>query len=161
MVLCACATRAIAINGEDRPVKREYPQQPIVAAGVVIIEDGRIVLIQRDKEPSLGRWTFPGGAVELGEGVREAARREALEETGLSVEIGDVISVIDNVVRDDLGRIRYHYVILDFLARPTGGCLAPGADVKDACWAGLRDLDDLDITEKAEKLARRLLRQGI
>jgi 8-oxo-dGTP diphosphatase len=148
-------------SAKEWPVKREYPQRPIVAAGVVIMKDSRIVLIQRDKEPSLGLWTFPGGAVELGEGVRDAARREAWEETGLSVEIGDVISVVDNVVLDDAGRVRYHYVIVDFLAQPTGGCLTPGTDVKGACWADLADLDSLDITEKAEQLARRLLRQGI
>jgi 8-oxo-dGTP diphosphatase len=145
-------------SAKECPVKREYPHQPIVAAGVVIIKDGRIVLIQRDKEPSLGLWTFPGGAVELGEGVRDAARREAREETGLSVEIGDVISVVDNVVHDDTGRVRYHYVIVDFLAQPIGGSLTPGTDVSGACWASLADLDTLDITEKAEQLARHLLR---
>jgi 8-oxo-dGTP diphosphatase len=140
-------------------VEREYPQRPIVAAGVVIIKDSRIVLIQRDREPSLGYWTFPGGAVELGEGIREAARREAKEETGLSVEIGDVVSVVDNVVHDDVGRVRYHYIIVDFLAQPVGGRLSPGTDVRDACWAGLADLDRLDITEKAGQLARQLLCQ--
>jgi 8-oxo-dGTP diphosphatase len=148
-------------SAKEWPVKRKYPQRPIVAAGVVIIKDGRIVLIQRDREPSLGLWTFPGGAVELGEGVRDAARREAWEETGLSVEIGDVISVVDNVVRDDAGRVRYHYVIVDFLAQSMGSCLTPGTDVSGACWASLADLDALDITEKAEQLARQLLRQSI
>ena len=99
--------------------------------------------------------------LELGEAVRDAARREAWEETGLSVEIGDAISVVDNIVRDDAGRVRYHYVIIDFLAQPIGGCLSPGTDVSGACWASLADLDTLDVTEKAEQLARHLLHQSI
>lgn len=141
-------------------MRREYPQQPIVAAGVVIRKGDRIALIQRDKEPSKGRWTFPGGAVELGEEIRRAARREAWEETGLSVEVGDVLSVVDNVVLGEGGRVRYHYVIVDFLARPVGGSLRPGTDVRDACWASRADLEVLVMTEKAQQLARQLLSQS-
>lgn len=138
-------------------MRREYPIAPIVAVGVIILEGDRIVLIRRDKQPSKGLWTFPGGAVELGEPLQDAARREAWEETGLQVEIGDVATVIDPIVRDETGRIRYHYVIVDYMARPTGGTLQPGTDVSDACWASLSDLDGLDMTEKAGQLARELL----
>ncbi len=138
-------------------MRREYPEAPIVGVGAIIRDGDRIVLIRRNQEPSRGRWTFPGGLVELGEPVRDAARREALEETGLVVEIGEVAAVLDNVVHDEAGRIRYHYVIVDFLARPVGGRLQPGSDVGDARWAGLADLDALDVTEKAAEIARRLL----
>lgn len=138
-------------------MRREYPTRPIVAVGVIIRQDDRIALIRRDREPSKGRWTFPGGAVELGETVRCAAQREALEETGLHVELGEVASVVDNVVRDALGRVRYHYVIIDFLAHPIGGSLRPSTDVSDVCWASRSDLDALDMTEKAQQLARQLL----
>jgi ADP-ribose pyrophosphatase YjhB (NUDIX family) len=140
-------------------VKREYPAAPIVAVGTIIREGSRLVLIQRDKEPSRGRWTFPGGAVELGESLCEAARREAWEETGLQVEIGEVATVIDNMVHDETGRIRYHYVIVDYLARPIGGALQPGTDVRDARWFSLAELDGLEMTEKAGQLARQLLSQ--
>jgi 8-oxo-dGTP diphosphatase len=138
-------------------MKREYPAAPVVAVGVIIQDGDRIVLIRRDKEPSKGLWTFPGGAVELGESLRAAAAREAHEETGLRVEIGKVAAVIDHLVDDGAGRIRYHYVIIDYLARPVGGTLQPGTDASEARWASLADLDDLEMTEKAGKLVRALL----
>jgi ADP-ribose pyrophosphatase YjhB (NUDIX family) len=138
-------------------MKREYPGAPIVAVGVIIRQDDRIILIRRAKEPSQGLWTFPGGAIELGETLQAAARREALEETGLAIEVGAVATVLDNVVRDGLGRVQYHYVIVDFFARPVGGWLRPGSDVDDARWFGLSELESLDMTEKAGLLARELL----
>jgi ADP-ribose pyrophosphatase YjhB (NUDIX family) len=132
-----------------------------VAVGVIIRQGDRIVLIRRDKEPSKGYWTFPGGAVELGEPLPDAARREAWEETGLDVEIGEVVTVIDHVVRDATGRVRYHYVIVDYIARPTGGSLQAATDVSDARWFRLADLAGLDMTEKAGQLARELLGRGV
>lgn len=140
-------------------MRREYPAAPIVAVGVIIRQGDQILLIRRAKEPSKGCWTFPGGAVELGERLPEAARREAREETGLEVEICEVATVIDNVVRDETGRIRYHYVIVDYFARPVGGLLQYATDVSDARWFRLDDLAGLDMTEKAGQLAQELLRQ--
>jgi 8-oxo-dGTP diphosphatase len=144
-------------QSEEKMVRREYPEAPVVAVGVIIRQGDRIALIRRDKEPSKGLWTFPGGAIELGESLRDAAGREALEETGLQVEVGEVATVIDNIVRDRIGRIRYHYVIVDYYARPLGGTLRPGTDVSEALWAGLADLDTLQMTEKAESVTRTLL----
>jgi ADP-ribose pyrophosphatase YjhB (NUDIX family) len=138
-------------------MRREYPAAPIVAVGVIIRQDERIVLIRRAKEPSRGLWTFPGGAIELGESLHDAARREALEETGLVVEIEALATVVENVVRDGAGRARYHYVIVDYFARPVGGALQPGSDVDDARWFGLVDLEGLAMTEKAGVLVRQLL----
>jgi 8-oxo-dGTP diphosphatase len=146
-----------AFHGSENPMKREYPSAPIVAVGVIIRQDDRIVLTRRGKEPSKGLWTFPGGAIELGETLQEAARREALEETGLDVEIGDVATVLDNVVRDDAGWVQYHYVIVDYFGRPVGGVLQPGTDVSEARWFRLVDLDAVEMTEKAAVIARRLL----
>jgi 8-oxo-dGTP diphosphatase len=138
-------------------MKRKYPSAPIVAVGVIIRRNNQIVLVQRGKEPSKGLWTFPGGAIELGESLQEAARREALEETGLDVELEEVATVLDNVVRDDTGRVQYHYVIVDYLARPVGGTLRPGSDVSQARWFRISELDELEMTEKAGQLARQLL----
>ena len=138
-------------------MRREYPSGPVVAVGVIIREGPRLVLVQRDKEPSKGLWSFPGGAVELGESLHDAARREAWEETNLQVELGQVATVIDHVVRDERGRVQYHYVILDYLARPIGGSLQAGTDVRDARWFSLDELRALAMTEKASQLARQLL----
>ncbi len=139
-------------------MRREYPAAPIIAVGAVILEDDRIALVRREKEPSKGRWTFPGGAIELGESLRDAVRREAAEETGLQVEVGEVAAVLDNVVRDEMGRIRYHYVIVDYFAQPVGGTLQYGTDVSDVRWFRLADLDAVEMTEKAGELARAWLR---
>ena len=138
-------------------MKREYPEAPIVSVGAIILDGDYLVLVRRGKEPWRGLWTFPGGAVELGEPIREAVAREALEETGLLVEVGDVYTVIDNLVPGEGGLLRYHYVIVDFLARPVGGTLRAGSDVDGARWAGLAELDQLEVTSKAEEIARVLL----
>jgi len=138
-------------------MKREYPDTPIVGVGAIIRDKGRIVLIRRDREPAKGRWSFPGGGVELGETIHEAVCREALEETGLQVEVGDLVAIIDRILRDDAGRIQYHYVILDFSARPIGGALRPGDDASDVRWVSLPELDELDVTEQAKEIAQKLL----
>ncbi len=139
-------------------MQREYPAAPVIAVGAIIRHQDRLVLIRRDKEPAKGFWTFPGGAVELGESLQDAVRREVLEETGLQVEPGEVATVIDHVARDEAGAVRYHYIIVDYYARPVRGALQPGGDVSDARWVGLADLDGLEMTEKAGELARELLR---
>lgn len=138
-------------------MKRQYPRAPIPAVGVIVCDGQQILLVQRGKDPFEGYWTFPGGAIELGEAAGDAARREALEETGLEVELGEVAAVVDNVVRDEQGRVAYHYVIVDFYARPIGGVLRPGSDVRDVRWVNLMELDSLKVTEKAGQLARELL----
>jgi len=138
-------------------MRREYPDAPIVGVGAIIRDGPHIVLIRRNREPAIGRWTFPGGGVELGETVHEAIRREVLEETGLEVEVADLILIVDRILHDDAGRIQYHYVILDFLVSPVGGALRPGDDAGDARWVSLSELDDLDVTEQAKKIAQKLL----
>jgi len=104
-----------------------------------------------------GLWTFPGGAVELGEPIQDAARREALEETGLEIQIGEVLCVVDRIDRDESGRVRYHYLIVDYEARPVGGRLCAGDDASEVRWVGFDDLGSLDITEKAREIAHDLL----
>jgi ADP-ribose pyrophosphatase YjhB (NUDIX family) len=138
-------------------LKREYPEAPIVAVGLIIRQEDRIALVRRAKEPSKGCWTFPGGAVKLGETVYQAAGREALEETGLEVRIDGVADVVDTIVRDSVGRVQYHYVIVDLLASVTEGALAPDSDATEARWVGLRELAELDVTEKARAMVLNLL----
>ncbi len=112
---------------------REYPPRPLVGVGVVVWHDERLLLIQRGKPPRVGRWSLPGGAQKLGETVAEAARREVLEETGVVVEVGEVLAVVDLIERDG-ERVRYHYTLIDFSAEVQAPDLRPGGDAADARW---------------------------
>jgi 8-oxo-dGTP diphosphatase len=129
-------------------LKREYPSQPIVGVSAVIVQDGQLVLVKRGVEPGKGKWSIPGGAVELGEGVRDAAVREAKEECGLEIElVGDTpMDAIDNLIMDENGRLQYHYIILQFLARPRGGTLRAGSDAAEVRWVPLEEVDTYNLT---------------
>ena len=121
-------------------MQREYPSAPITGVGAVIIDRGRVLLIQRGQEPLKGEWSLPGGALELGESLTEGIMREVREETGLLVAPLKVVEVFDRIVRDEQGRVRYHYVLVDFLCRVTGGTLACASDAAGARWATLDEL---------------------
>ena len=138
-------------------MRREYPTQPIVGVGALIVHDGRLVIVKRGVEPDKGRWSIPGGAVELGEKVREAALREAEEECGLEIEIVDErpMDAVDNISTDEKGRFRYHYVLLQFLARPRGGKLKPGSDVLDAKWVPLEEVEAYELTKSFRSFFKR------
>src|SRR5713226_4922753 len=99
-------------------MKREYPESPLVGVGAVIVQNHRVLLIRRGQAPLLGEWSLPGGVLECGEALREAAVREAREETGLLVETVEMLGVYERVIPGDDGRTRYHYVLIDFLCRP-------------------------------------------
>ena len=114
--------------------RRLYPGKPRVGVGVLIREGDKYLLIRRAAEPDAGLWSIPGGMVELGERAAEAAKRKALEETGLDVEIEGVLSVVDKIVVDDEEKIKYHFVIVDYLAEVRGGKLKASSDASDARW---------------------------
>lgn len=128
---------------------RLYPARPIVGVGGVIVDAGQVVLIKRRYEPLAGQWSLPGGSLEVGESLADGAARELREETGLVVEIGPVIEVFDRILHDEDGRVRYHFVLVDFLCRPRGGTLEAGDDVSDARWVPLDGLAPYALTEKA------------
>lgn len=130
-------------------MRREYPTQPIVGVGALIVHEGKLVLVKRGVQPDKGRWSIPGGAVELGERVRDAVLREAKEESGLDIDIkvNRPLDAIDNVLLDENGRLQFHYVLLQFLAQPKGGTLKPGGDVLDSRWVLLKDVEKYDLTE--------------
>jgi len=140
---------------------REYPERPIVGVGAVVLDDDRVLLVRRGNEPLKGQWSLPGGAVEVGETLDAAVAREVLEETGLEVEVGPMIDVLDRIRVDPDGRVRYHFVLIDYLCRPTGGTLCCATDAADATWAAVDDLArfalaeaTLSMIEKAVDLAR-------
>jgi 8-oxo-dGTP diphosphatase len=129
-------------------MKREYPTQPIVGVGGVVIQGSRVLLIQRGQPPLKGEWSIPGGMVELGESLVEGVRREVREETGLEVEPLEVLCVFDRIQKNG-SRIQYHYVIVDYVCRRTGGRLKSGSDVLDARWVEREDLIRYRVTPKA------------
>ena len=115
---------------------REYPARPLLGVGgIVFRQDGALLLVQRAKEPAQGRWTIPGGLVEIGETLQAAVAREVCEETGLRVEPVAQVEIVERIYRDEAdGRVRYHYVLADFLCAITGGELAASSDAADARW---------------------------
>lgn len=106
-----------------------------------------MLLVRRANEPLKGEWSLPGGAVECGETLQIAAAREVREETGLTVEVGPIVDVIDRIRVDPEGRVRYHYVLVDFVCRPRGGVLACASDAAEVAWAGVKDLPQFGLTQ--------------
>jgi 8-oxo-dGTP diphosphatase len=134
---------------------REYPDRPIVGVGAVIVRGDQVVLVRRGNEPNRGAWSLPGGMVELGEKLRQAAEREAREETGLEVEAGEVLEVFDSIMPDASGKTQYHYVLVDFLCRVKAGELRAAGDASDARWVKGSDLPGFKISETVAQAIRK------
>ena len=141
-------------------MQREYPQAPIVGVGAIIIKDRRVLLVCRANEPNRGQWSIPGGTVELGETLAQAAAREVWEECQIEVEAGDVVATFDLIRRDEQGRIRFHYVLLDLVARYAGGQPVAGTDALEVRWASAGELDQLDIIPRLVPVIRKALDQA-
>ena len=143
---------------------REYPDAPRVGVGAVVLDGDRVLLVRRGAPPSLGKWSIPGGLVHLGERMEEAVRREIREECSLEIRLIDVCGVIDRVVPgpepgpDGAPRVRYHYVIVDYAAVPTGGTLAAGSDAAEACFVPVADLPKYETTDGLAAMVHRALR---
>ena len=114
---------------------RSYPERPIVGVGAIVLDGDRVLLVKRAHEPLKGEWSVPGGAVEVGETLEEAIRREVREETGLDIEVGPIVDVLDRIRHDPDGRVEFHYVLVDFVCRPAGGTLQCASDAEEATWA--------------------------
>jgi ADP-ribose pyrophosphatase YjhB (NUDIX family) len=121
----------------------------------VIVQDGRVLLVKRRYEPLAGRWSLPGGTLELGETLEAGLAREMREETGLHVDIGPVIEVFDRIMLDEEKRVQYHFVLVDYLCWPAGGTLVAGSDVEEAVFVAPTDLARFDLTDKAQAVIDR------
>jgi ADP-ribose pyrophosphatase YjhB (NUDIX family) len=132
-------------------MKREYPEGPIVGVGGVVIDRHRALLIRRGSEPLKGEWSIPGGMLELGEELAEGVRRELKEETGLDVEPLEIVAAFDRITREG-ERVKYHFVIVDYVCRRKRGRLKPASDVVDARWVRREDLPKYHLTEMATKV---------
>jgi 8-oxo-dGTP diphosphatase len=137
-------------------VSGKYPQQPIIAVGAVVVYQERILLIRRGKEPAQGEWAIPGGRVELGETMHEAATRETMEETGISIRPGKLVYYFETIQPDADGRIRFHYAIFDFMAEYLAGEPNPNDDALDARWVSPADVQAYNLNIKTRDLLNRI-----
>lgn len=138
----------------------EYPDRPVVGVGAVIVKDDRALIVKRGHEPRKGEWSLPGGRVELGESLVDAVRREIREETGLEVDVGPVVELFDRIHHHD-GRIRYHFVIVDYLCTCTGGTLCAGDDAEDAAWVTSEELEGYGVNAFATAVIRKGLAMAL
>jgi 8-oxo-dGTP diphosphatase len=140
--------------------QRQYPDRPFVAVGTIVVKDGDVLLARRGKEPSYGLWSIPGGAVDVGEGLKVAAARETREECGIEVEITDVLEVVERMVRDPEGRVQFHYVIIDYLARWASGELTSSPEVLESRWVPPEDFPEYEMTRGTAEVVLRMLETG-
>jgi mutator protein MutT len=134
---------------------KEYPVKPVVGVGAVVVRDGKALLIKRGQEPRKGEWSLPGGIVELGESLADALRREVREETGLETAIGPHVETFDRIHRDAEGRVRYHFVIVDYLCTSADGEPIAATDAEAVAWASADDLDRYQVNAHAAAVIRK------
>ncbi len=138
-------------------MEREYPPVPLVGVAGVVIKDSCVLMIQRGKEPGRGRWSIPGGRLRLGERVRDGVEREVFEECGVRIRPGDLLGVADLIQRDDDGRIRYHYVLIDLTAEYLSGNPRPSSDALAARWVPFDELFAFEMPDRLRRLLDRVL----
>ncbi|HPA15525.1 MAG TPA: NUDIX hydrolase [Desulfobacterales bacterium] len=142
------------MGNESGTTNTEYPDLPRAAIGVIVFKEDKILLIRRGKAPSEGMWAVPGGSVKLGETFQEAAEREIREETGLTIRAREPVFTFDVIQRDNHGRIRFHYVIVDLIADYLYGEPKAGDDALDVRWVSSGELKCLDVSKTTRKVLR-------
>ncbi|RLI30145.1 hypothetical protein DRO53_03395 [Candidatus Bathyarchaeota archaeon] len=141
---------------------REYPSRPLVGVGGLIVdENGRVLLVKRAFDPGKGLWAVPGGTPEVGETLKEALVREVEEETGVKIQVEKLIDVFDLIVNDEKGKVRYHFVLVDFLAKPLTGEVRPSFETPEVRWVGLKELKNYPLTATTRRLINLALEKGI
>jgi ADP-ribose pyrophosphatase YjhB (NUDIX family) len=138
-------------------MSHERPARPVLGAAAVVVHDGRVLLIRRGQAPDAGEWSIPGGAVDLGESVDAALRREVREETGLEIAVGAFLEIYERVERDADGGVRFHFVVLDYAAALVGGTLQAGDDAVDAAWVDPADLHRYAVADSIRRVIVRAL----
>jgi len=143
--------QGLGTGRNERKMQREYPLAPLVGVGAVVEDRGRVLLVRRGREPLKGEWSLPGGMLELGEGLEAGVAREVREETGLEVEVVELVELLDRIHREG-ERVRYHYVIADYLCRVTGGMLKAASDAEAVRWVERAEWNRQDSSGGALKL---------
>jgi len=133
-------------------MSRDYPERPIVGVAAVVIENDKVALVRRGRPPAYGEWSLPGGAVELGETVEEAVIREVSEEIGLEVEVLELVAILDRIFLDKEGQPQFHYVLLDFLCRKTGGTLLASSDAISCARVPFSALDEYKLAKETRRV---------
>ena len=130
------------------PESREYPSRPFVGVGVVVLKEEDVLLIRRGRPPRFGEWSLPGGAQSVGETVQETARREVLEETGVNIQNPEFLEVVDSIIKDDDGRVKFHYTLIDYWANWASGTPQSADDAQHAEWVHFHKLGEFDLWTK-------------
>ncbi len=138
-----------------------YPDRPRAAAGAVVFKENRVLLVLRGQAPAKKMWAIPGGSVELGETLQQAAEREVYEETGIVIQAREPVFTFDSIVRDDSGQIQFHYVIVDLIADYVSGDPKPGDDALDARWISESEMKSLNVNSKTRGLLKDIFDFGI
>lgn len=136
-------------------MKRLYPNQPIIGVGAVIVCNCKILLEKRKSEPGRGKWTVPGGLVELGESAEQTVMREVREETNLEVDQPELIDVVNSVTTDENGKIKYHFVIVDYFVKLKGGTLKAADDAAELRWVEFGEVENYDLTRSFREFFQR------
>ena len=139
---------------------RPYPERPVVGVGAVVLDGDRVLLIKRGHAPLKGQWSLPGGGVEIGETLEQAIAREVTEETGLTVDVGPIVEVLDRISRDEEGRVEHHFVLVDFVCRSLGGVLRGASDADDAKWVALSELTRYEVAPVTIGVIRKAASRG-
>ena len=138
-------------------MKREYPDHPIVGVGAIIIKGEEVLLAKRGKEPGYGKWSIPGGAVNLGETLEEAVVREVCEEVNLEVRVGEVVEVLERILRDPEGRVQYHYVLVDFLCEHLSGEEKPSSEALEVQWVPISEIPRYRLPGKTKRVIQKAI----
>lgn len=146
--------------GSDKNLFAEYPDRPLVAVGAIVVKDERVLLVKRSKPPGEGLWAIPGGRVELGETLQQAAEREIMEETGLTIQAKDPVYTFEVIERDAAGKPRFHYVILDLIAEYVEGELSASDDASEARWVSSRELERLPVSQTTMDVLKNVVHFG-
>ena len=141
--------------------KNEYPESPKVGVGAIVFKDGNVLLVRRGQAPSEGLWSIPGGKVELGESLQIAVEREIFEETGITINAGKPVYTFDLIEHDDIGRVKYHYVIVDLIAEYVEGEIQAGDDAIDARWVSPGEIEKLKMSPVTVELLKRHFSFGL